>query len=54
MMPGIAVQLPVDNRGFPVKQLLGSGSAPSHLALLALLNPLPGGLGHQFGTIQDS
>jgi hypothetical protein len=26
---------PVDNRGFHVKQLLGSGSAPSHLVLLA-------------------
>ena len=34
-MPGILVQSPVDNRGFHVKQLLGSGSAPSHLVLLA-------------------
>ena len=33
-MPGIPVQSPVDNRGFHVKQLLGSGSAPSHLVLL--------------------
>jgi hypothetical protein len=35
MMPGIPVQSPVDNGGFDVKQLLGSGSAPSHLVLLA-------------------
>jgi hypothetical protein len=35
MMPGIPVQSPIDNRGFHVKQLLGSGSAPSHLVLLA-------------------
>ena len=35
MMPGIPVQSPVDNRGFYVKQLLGSGSAPSHLVFLA-------------------
>src|ERR1700726_265111 len=35
MMPGILVQSPVDNRGFHVKQLLSSGSAPSHLVLLA-------------------
>jgi hypothetical protein len=35
MMPGIPVQSPVDNRGFHVKQLLRSGSAPSHLVLLA-------------------
>jgi hypothetical protein len=34
MMPGMPVQ-PVDNRGFHVKQLLGSDSAPSHLVLLA-------------------
>src|ERR1700730_2853071 len=36
MMPGIPVQSPVDNRGFHVKQVLGSGSAPSHLLFLAL------------------
>ena len=35
MMPGIPVQSPVDDRGFHVKQVLGSGSAPSHLLLLA-------------------
>jgi hypothetical protein len=35
MMPGVPVRSPVDNRGFHVKQLLGSGSAPSHLVLLA-------------------
>jgi hypothetical protein len=35
MMPGIPVQSPVDNRGFHVKQLLASGSTPSHLVLLA-------------------
>jgi hypothetical protein len=35
MMPGIPVQSPVDNRGFHVKQLLGSGSTPSLLVLLA-------------------
>jgi hypothetical protein len=35
MMPGIPVQSPVDNRGFHVKQVLRSGSAPSHLFLLA-------------------
>jgi hypothetical protein len=35
MMPGIPVQSPVDNRGFHVKQLLGCGSTPSHLVLLA-------------------
>jgi hypothetical protein len=35
MMPGIPVQSPVDNRGFHVKQLLRSGSAPSHLVFLA-------------------
>jgi hypothetical protein len=35
MMTGILVQSPVDDRGFHVKQLLGSGSAPSHLVLLA-------------------
>jgi hypothetical protein len=34
-MRGIPVQSAIDNRGFHVKQLLGSGSAPSHLVLLA-------------------
>ena len=34
-MTGKPVQSPVDNRGFYVKQLLGSGSASSHLVLLA-------------------
>jgi hypothetical protein len=34
-MRGIPVQSTVDNRGFHVKQLLGSGSTPSHLVLLA-------------------
>jgi hypothetical protein len=35
MMPGIPVQSPVDDRRFYVKQVLRSGSAPSHLSLLA-------------------
>jgi hypothetical protein len=30
MMPGISVQSPVDNRRFYVKQVLRSGSTPSH------------------------
>src|ERR1700744_4205001 len=37
MMPGIPVQSPVDSRGFHVKQVLASGSAPSHLLFLASL-----------------
>jgi hypothetical protein len=32
MMSGIRVQLPADNRGFHVKQVLGSGTAPLLLA----------------------
>jgi hypothetical protein len=35
MIPGVPAQSPVDNRGFHVKQVLRSGSAPSHLLLLA-------------------
>jgi hypothetical protein len=35
MIPGISIQSPVHNRCFHVKQLLGSGSAPSHLVFLA-------------------
>jgi hypothetical protein len=35
MMPAIPVQSPVDDRRFHVKQVLRSGSAPSHLFLLA-------------------
>ena len=34
-MPGVPVQSSVDDRGFHVKQVLRSGSAPSHLMLLA-------------------